>query len=1119
MQQTFEEKYKNLNEAQKKAVDTIEGPVLVIAGPGSGKTELLSMRTANILKKTDTLASSILCLTFTDAASANMQKRLAQIIGAEAYKVAINTFHSFGTEIINRYQEYFYKGIKYEAVEDITKIEILENIIKTLKHNNPLNSYSEDHGYTYLKDIITRIGELKKGGLTAISYKKIIENNKQYLEQANKELSNFFENYPRINKQILADLPTLIKNLENITTEKENENYKTIKQVLIESLKEAYFEATDENSTKPITEWKKTYTEKNEENKQIFKDEKNTKKHLALAEVYEKYITEMKKQGYYDYDDMIMEVVNAMQKYQDLKYNIQEQYQYILVDEFQDTNGVQTKLIKLLLDAEVNEGSPNILAVGDDDQSIYKFQGAKLDNIINFKDQYKKTEIIVLQNNYRSTQEILDLIRKVIKKGKNRLENTVKTITKELIASNKTLKPGKIQEQNYKTQFNEFIWIAQDIKTRIKNGEDPKQIAVIAPKHRLLEELAKYLEHYKIPISYERKKNIFELPHIVEILKMLQFINTLNKANQKEADELLPEILSYDFFNIDKLEIWKISIDSYSANDIKNKKTWLETMLKHENKNIKNIASFFITLAGKSSNITGEEIIDYLTGVKELTINKETNETYKSPYKDYHFNDKEFKENKDKYIDYLTALQAYISKVREFAANKQILTLQTLVEFTELHQRHNLPINYETAFSNDENAVQLMSSHKSKGLEFETVYTPNCTDKTWMGKGHSSILKFPKNIPLSQEDNNEDDQLRLFYVTISRTKRNLIITHHDYKDNGKAENKLRFLEENEVKEKLKNIDKSEVENIQKEYAKLNNLEDFYALKFNIKEHQKITDTQNALLKKRLENYQLSVTHLNNFLDIQNAGPQQFIERNLLQFPEKQAPNASYGSAIHKTIEILHREYKKTGDIMPIEKLIETYKEILKLQRLNNENYKELEEKGIDQLTIYYKERKHDINKEDKIELNFKNEGVKIGEAQLTGKLDKVRIQNKTEAIVYDLKTGKPFNKWSNSRKPRNYKDQLIFYKILIENSRNYSKFKVNEGIIEFFEPQNDKIILLPLQITAQEVEELKQLIKIVYNKIINLDFPDTSNYPKDQNGKVTDKGVQQFKEDLLNGII
>jgi len=135
---TFLDGYNKLNDAQKSAVDQTDGVVMVIAGPGTGKTQLLAMRVANILHKTDTNADNILCLTFTENAAANMTERLANIIGADAYKVAVHTFHGFGSEIISRHGEHFFAGANFRPADDITTAEIISEILANLPHDNPL---------------------------------------------------------------------------------------------------------------------------------------------------------------------------------------------------------------------------------------------------------------------------------------------------------------------------------------------------------------------------------------------------------------------------------------------------------------------------------------------------------------------------------------------------------------------------------------------------------------------------------------------------------------------------------------------------------------------------------------------------------------------------------------------------------------------------------------------------------------------------------------------------------------------------------------------------------------------------------------------------------------------
>jgi DNA helicase-2/ATP-dependent DNA helicase PcrA len=172
----FSHRYKLLNIAQREAVDSLDGPLMVIAGPGTGKTELLSMRTANILDKTDTLPENVLCLTFTQSGASSMRDRLTSIIGKDAYKVAIHTFHSFGSEVINQNGQYFYQGANFRPADELSTYEILRGIFDQLDYRNVIAGKINDD-YTYLYDASTVISELKKSGLTSDVLLVILEAN------------------------------------------------------------------------------------------------------------------------------------------------------------------------------------------------------------------------------------------------------------------------------------------------------------------------------------------------------------------------------------------------------------------------------------------------------------------------------------------------------------------------------------------------------------------------------------------------------------------------------------------------------------------------------------------------------------------------------------------------------------------------------------------------------------------------------------------------------------------------------------------------------------------------------------------------------------------------------
>ncbi len=419
MHYAFDERYQQLNNEQKIAVDTIEGPVIVLAGPGTGKTQILSMRVANILRQTDTLASSILCLTFTESARFNMRKRLRSIIGLEANKVAVHTFHSFGTEMINQNPEYFFFGADFRPADDLASISILEAILNRMPQTDPLGSFHEDHGWTYLHDIRSRITDLKKAGISPVEFTKIVRANRDFLEKASVALTDFFNNFS------LSDQLTKWNDLIHQIECKES-NFKTdydIWSFLVKELVEVQkmIEEQEKPSTEPITVWKNKRFKKDDQNKWVLKNWINLEKYESLARVYSHYQAQLQQKKLFDFDDMLLEVVRALLDSPSLRFTYQEQFLYILVDEFQDTSGVQTKILDLLVNPQLSNNRPNLMVVGDDDQSIFKFQGASVQNLLDFKKKYCDVEVITLTKNYRSNQPILDFASSLIMHSQSRM--------------------------------------------------------------------------------------------------------------------------------------------------------------------------------------------------------------------------------------------------------------------------------------------------------------------------------------------------------------------------------------------------------------------------------------------------------------------------------------------------------------------------------------------------------------------------------------------------------------------------------------------------------------------------------------------------------------------------
>jgi DNA helicase II / ATP-dependent DNA helicase PcrA len=421
----FDDLFNQLNEQQQLAVKAIDGPVVVNAAPGTGKTQLLAMRIANILKLTDQNPANILCLTFTDSAAVNMRERLQRIIGNEYSKVQIFTFHGLCSSIMQRYPNLFFQSGDFKPMDDLRQFQILTILFKSLPYSNPLASYHPTLGYNFLKDFKTLISACKREGFSPTELKQIIELNQSYFQKLNPIIQEFLSEKISIKK--LNDYTNLYSKLlilENdfkgnfsdyVVLNNYITNYQNIANYISVSFYNALQKAQDNNHPSFITEWKSKNTAKDNNNILVHSDYLKFEKYLAFIELYEKYQNELFNSALFDYDDMIMEVIKVLENpnYKFLLYNLQEQFQYLLVDEFQDTNGVQLRLIENLI---LNQEKPNIMVVGDPDQAIYKFQGAVSSNLTDFANhnRIKDIQIFDLNLNYRSKQDILDLASEII---------------------------------------------------------------------------------------------------------------------------------------------------------------------------------------------------------------------------------------------------------------------------------------------------------------------------------------------------------------------------------------------------------------------------------------------------------------------------------------------------------------------------------------------------------------------------------------------------------------------------------------------------------------------------------------------------------------------------------
>ncbi|MEF8846840.1 MAG: ATP-dependent DNA helicase [Candidatus Paceibacterota bacterium] len=1112
----FEQRYQKLNEEQKKAVDAIEGPVLVIAGPGSGKTEILGLRVANILKEVDVYPSNILCLTFTDSAAVNMRERLKGLIGPEAYNVAIHTFHSLGRDIRNYHPEIFYRRDIFTSADELTQLDILEDIFNQLSYNNPLAKTHPDRGYLYITEAKRSIEHLKKAGLTPKEFLKILNHNEQSLKFLNPLIDEAFGS--RISKDLFDELPPIVEKMKKHEVDEfPVDHMKPLVPVVAGSLERALNKAVSRDKTSPLTEWKNNWTYKTKDGDRAMKETKYLEKMKALASVYKTYNQEMEQRGYYDFDDMILDVIKAIEENDELRYELQEQFQYILVDEFQDTNDAQMRLLHLLTGAEVQEGRPNLMVVGDDDQAIFKFQGAEISNILKFQERYREPRIITLTKNYRSRQDILDVARHIITQGDERLENSISEVEKELEAEKE--KEGDITSKSFPAKSHQYYWIAQEINDLIESGLDPEKIAVIGREHKHLKNLVPHLANFGIPVNYERQRDVLQEPHIRQLIKMARFVYSLINPDQEDADHLLPEILSYPFWGLDREKVWQLSRKAY-----KEEKPWLECM-EEEGGYLAQIRNFFLELSTMAQHEPLERVLDKMVGAKmhiapesedEDIEEKPKEEEFTSPFKDYYFAPEKFEEDPVEYLTFLSSLRSFIKALRHYQKG-EIIGLEDLLDFVNTHQDNDMTLPDQSTFASAQNAVRLLTAHKAKGSEFDTVFVLNCQDKVWAGRKRGSKLPFPSNLPIAPAGDNKDDQLRLFYVALTRAARNLYLTSYEIDDFGREKNRLQFLAPPEENKDLEaNLEELlEPDKVSEEMKDPEVETGIITSSWESYHHPPFEGDEEVLLETVLENYKMSVTHFNNFLNVRQGGPQTFLEQNLLRFPQPKTPALSFGTAMHRTISQTYNHLKKKEDLPPKNQILDWFEEFLHNERLSEQDFKTYLQRGKDALRVFFDQREDSFDLSHMSEFNFRNEEVVVNEVPLTGKIDKMEFSDE-EVTVWDFKTGSALEKWGKGSqydkvKSWKYQNQLIFYKFLVENSRKFSDYEVNKGIIEFLEPEDGEIKQLEFSVKGDRVERLRKLLPAVYNKIMNLEFPDAEDYEDNI------KGIKEFEEDLLDG--
>lgn len=987
------------NSKQQQAIDILNGQVMLLAGPGTGKTFTVIHRIEKMLAD-GVEPSSILCLTFSDAAASEMRQRLIKKMGVVASAVDIYTYHSFCNDLIKTYPDKFEMTSGVKLITDAEKISIMKECIDDA--NLEFFVPSRADRYFFTKNFISYVEKLKTQRVSKDEYMACIDTN-----------------------------PMLMPRYKELESE--------------------IYEREQAGNTKNKTRYN-----------ELEKIKTNIEKAKELWTLFELYSTKMINKNLIDFSDMINLVLTSFEEDSQFLSEVSNKYKYFLVDEYQDTNDLQNQIIFNLLDGNDEK---NIFVVGDDDQIIYGFQGAKSDNIENFLTKYPNTTVICLEENNRSTQTILDFSNLIVNQDENRLENNLYfkekyNISKKLTAKNPKIivKDKKIKRIQFGEILQEFNYIVDDIKTLIESDFAPKtdedkidysQIAIISKKRAELQTFAELLKSKNIPFQIDEGKSIFAIRSTILIYFYIKAMNNYLTSSDKLFGLLLSEPFKIDQHDYNKIleekRLWKKDESSDFITLMRNLNGW-----KNPEKITKFLETFDYLQDYASSNNLRNTVVEIINRTGLLTY------FYKSG--------KNRSEN-------LAGIRKINSEATDFQNSDSTKNLSDFVKYLDDCFENEIDINLDKD-SVVQNAVQLMTYHGSKGREFEYVYLPNLISSNW------EDFRMPGEYKLITEEvpdkdaaqaKKDSELLKLLFVGITRAKHTLTISFAD-SNNGKAQQITKYLEP------TANYD---FDSEQFECSADDLTTEFYrSVSSDVFDNQKAFKNE---IEERVKSVVLSPSRLNDYLSC----PRKFFYVKVLGIDVEEADwdGANFGTLIHSLLERAVKVAKESA-YPTLEEILEKFRLGMDGMKFSSEAKKEKYFKqGQKLLTNYYPYFSQiPISRITDIEFSFY--GVDVDGDFITGKIDRIEKNSDGTFELYDYKTGNYTSekKIAPNEEKQNYFNQLCFYKYAYEKLTGNKVSKVGIIYVENHEKSVDKYL------TDDDMKYIETLIKDTYQNIKALKF-------------------------------
>ncbi|MBL7053594.1 UvrD-helicase domain-containing protein [Patescibacteria group bacterium] len=956
---------KGLNQAQAQAVKHTKGPLLIIAGPGTGKTMVITKKIAWLILNKQASADNILALTFTDKASQEMEERVDKILPYGYVDLWISTFHSFCQRILDDNGTDIGLPLKFTLLNSVQQaFLILDNFDKfELDYYKPLGNPTK-----FVREMTSHFSRLKDESISPADYLKYAA--------------------------------TLELNKDSVMSDEALD-------VEVARIKE-------------------------------------------IAKAYHAYQQLLLDNNFLDFGDLINYTIKLFKQRPHILKKYQQQFKYILVDEFQDTNYAQYELVKLL-----SAPKNNITVVSDGDQGIYRWRGASYNNVIQFKQDFSALKQVILTTNYRTKQNILDMAYKFIQlNNPNRLEAQDKTINKKLTA--KQAGQGEINYTCYQSQTDEVYGTIEKIISLKK--QNPKtswnDFAILVRTNAQAEQFCSALRSADISHQYLARTGLFSKPVIMDILSYLKLLDNYHESPA----------------------IYRILISPIFSNKIKNEDL-INLMYFARRKNL----SLYETIKN-SANVpkisvkTVEQLKHLLSWIEKHTQMAKTEPVSKivraflndSGYARFLIKLADKKEEQS--VAIISYLNQFLKKIASFEASNTDKSIANFSRIVELM----IATGDVGSISSDDQAgpesVKVSTIHSAKGLEWQWVFITNLADKRFPTINRKEPIEIPE--PLIKEiipigDIHIEEERRLFYVALTRAKQGLYLSFAENYGGKLKKKKSRFLTEIGFDKEIK--------------AKTYNQNDFFQPTANIKAS-----------KEKFELPLPTKFSFSQFEGFKNC-PLQYKFSFLLKIPRAGKFVFSFGKTMHDTLDKFLKQWLKEKNNkqsnlfskpgkgnhsgLSLKNLLNIYEKIWIDDWYDSQKHaEEFKQSGKEQLKMFY-------NNFIKTKPNVKylEQGIyfKIKNYSIIGKIDRVdEIKGGFEII--DYKTGNPKKIMSAKDK-----EQLFIYQLACEALPD--KFDKPIKQLTFYYLKDGSRV--SFQAKPAELDEMRLKIISIIDKIKQQHFP------------------------------